>query len=126
VATLTSIFGALQLGEHVLQVGLLGWRNAGSCTVTVNDDFEFAASGSYSLMGRNGTFDIDLKLTDKNAAASSGPCSITNDGQTLAGTYTKTGSGLAFSDNVHTINASADLGNVILQISGYPKGRIVA
>jgi hypothetical protein len=126
VATLTSILGVLALGQHVLQVNLLGWRNAGSCKITVNQDFEFAASGSYSVMGRSGTFDISLKLTDEDPSAVSGACSITNGGQTLAGKYTKTGSVLTFSAKQHSITASTDSGNVILQLSGYPKARIVA
>jgi hypothetical protein len=77
-------------------------------------------------MGRSGTFDINLKLTDQNPSATTGPCSITNGGQTLAGTYTKTGSALSFSAKEHSINAAADSANVILQLSGYPKARIMA
>jgi len=126
VATLDSIFGALKLGQHDLQMSVLGWRNVGSCTITVNSDFEFAASGSYAMMGHNGTFDVNLKLTDEAPAATTGPCSVTNGGQTLAGTYTKTASALSFSAKDKSIEASTDSGNVILRLSGYPKARIVA
>ncbi len=126
MATLDSIFGGLKLGQHDLQVSLLGWHRVGSCTITINEQFEFAASGSYDVMGRSGSFSINLKLTDRNPAATSGPCSVTNGGRTLTGTYTKSESAISFSDGEHTVNASMDSGNVILQISGYPKGRIVA
>jgi hypothetical protein len=126
MATLDSIFGGLKLGQHDLQVSLLGWHRVGSCTITVNGPFEFAASGSYNAMGHSGTFAIDLKLTDKNPSAVGGPCSVTNGGQTLTGTYTKNGSTITLSDSSHSVSASLDSGNVILQVTGYPKGRIVA
>jgi hypothetical protein len=126
VATIGSVFGGLKLGPHELQVSLLGWHKAGSCTITVNGDFEFAASGYYNVMGQSGKFDIGLKLTDETPEATTGPCSITNGGQTLAGTYTKTESALSFSASEQSVKASTDSGNVILQIKGYPKGRIIA
>lgn len=56
----------------------------------------------------------------------SGPCEVTNAGQTLTGTYSKLGSTITFSDKDHTIAASPDGANVILQVAGYPKGRILA
>lgn len=126
MATLNSILGSLNLGQHDLQVNLLGWRSVGSCTITVNGEYEFAASGSYNVMGRSGSFNIGLKLTDEDAAATSGPCSLTNGGQTILGTYTTSGSTITLSNNNRTEKVSIDSGNVILEVSGYPKGRIVA
>ncbi|MGA9943938.1 MAG: hypothetical protein WBE79_06595 [Candidatus Cybelea sp.] len=126
MATLHPPFSGLTPGKHNLQVSLLGWHTVGSCSITANDDHHFAASGSYDALGHKGTFEIALTLTDKNPDAASGPCIVTNRGQTVTGTYSKDGSTISFSDEDHTIRASADGQNVILQIGGYPKGRIVA
>lgn len=126
MATLDSVFGGLKMGNHDLEVSFLGWHRVGSCTITVNSQYEFAATGSYSAMGRSGNFGIDLKLTDQNPTATSGPCTVTNAGQTLVGTYSKSGSTISFSDNDHTVTATLDSANVVLQVSGYPKGRILA
>lgn len=126
MATLHPPFSEVKPGNHNLQVSLLGWHTVGSCNITANDDYHFAASGSYDALGHRGTFDIALTLTDKNPNATSGPCTVTNARQTITGTYSKTGSTISFSDKDHTIIASADGRNVILQVSGYPKGRILA
>jgi hypothetical protein len=126
IATLQSPFSGVKPGKHNLQVSLLGWHTVGSCSITANDDYHFAASGSYDALGHKGTFDIALTLTDKNPNATSGPCIVTYAGQTITGTYSKNGSTISFSDKDHTIIASGDGQNVILQVGGYPKGRIVA
>ncbi len=126
MATLHPPFSGLKPGKHTLQVSLLGWHTVGSCSITANDEFHFAASGSYDALGHKGTFDIALTLTDKNPDATSGPCTVTYAGQTITGTYSKSGSTISFSDKDHTIRASADGENVIVQLGGYPKGRIVA
>ena len=73
MATLHPPFSGLTPGKHTLQVSLLGWHTVGSCSITANDDFHFAASGSYDALGHKGTFDIALTLTDKNPDATSGP-----------------------------------------------------
>jgi hypothetical protein len=97
-------------------VGLLQSKNAN----------ELGPICSQELMGHSGTFSIEVKLTDKTPTAESGPFTVTNSGQTLTGTYTKSGSTISFADKAHTVNASIDSGSVILQVQGYPKGRIVA
>ncbi|HYL28269.1 MAG TPA: hypothetical protein VEW74_10585 [Candidatus Nitrosotalea sp.] len=107
-------------------MNVLGWRRVGSCTITVNGPYEFAASGSYDVMGKSGSFNVSLRLADEDAAATSGPCTVTNGGQTMTGTYTKSGSTISFTSADHTVNAARDSENVILALSGYPKGRIVA
>jgi hypothetical protein len=90
VATLHPPFSGLEPGKHNLQLSLLGWHTVGSCSITANDDYHFAASGSYDALGHKGTFEIALTLTDKNPDAASGPCIVTNGGQTVTGTYSKT------------------------------------
>lgn len=126
MATLTEVFGRLPAGGHDLQIRLLGWQTVGSCVVAKNGEYEFSASGKYSALGRNGSFDIDLTLTDRDPAANSGPCRVTNAGQTLQGTYSRSGTSISFSGGGHTISASADPGGVILQVEGYPKIRIAS
>jgi hypothetical protein len=126
MATLSALFGQLTLGKHNLQVSvLLGWKTVGTCNVTANSPFEFAATGTYNVLGRSGPFDIALKLTDQNPGAAAGPCTITNAGQSLDGTYTMDGASVTFSDGQHSVVASSDAGGVVLAISGYPKARIV-
>jgi hypothetical protein len=126
MATLHPPFSGLKPGKHDLQVSMLGWHTVGSCSITVNDEYRFAASGSYDALGHKGTFDIALTLTDKDPNATSGPCTVTTAGQTITGTYLKEGSTISFRDKDHAIRASVDGQNVILQVAGYPKGRIVA
>src|SRR5215475_2630145 len=126
MATLHPPFNELSLGQHDIQASLLGWHTVGSCTVTVNEPFHFAASGSYNALGHKGTFDMRLDITDEDAAATTGPCTITNAGQTLSGTYTRTGAQISFSARDHSLTASFDGQNVILQVSGYPKVRVLA
>ena len=126
MATLDPPFGGLLFGSHDLYASLLGWRRVGVCAVTVNDPFRFEATGSYAVLGHNGTFDISLVLTDKNPAATSGPCTVTTAGKTISGHYSRIGSEISFSDEDHSVTASPEGRNVILQISGYPKFRILA
>ena len=88
------------------------------------ENTKFAASGTYSVLGRGGSFDVAFELTDRNAAATSGPCTMTNGDETLTGTYSISGATISFSYKNLTVTASLDAENVILQVSGYPKGRI--
>ena len=124
MATLTQIFGTLTSAAHDLQASILGWKNIGSCRVTANSQFEFAAQGSYEVLGRRGTFDLRLRLDDGDPSAITGPCTIANAGQTSTGTYNVSGTSLIFSDGEHTVVASIDPGGVVLAIGGYPKLRI--
>ena len=126
MATLVQTFGTLTTGTRELQVSVLGWRNVGSCQVTVNSSYEFAARGSYDVLGRQGTFDLKLRLDDANPAATTGPCTIANDGRDASGTYVSSGTSMTFSDGEHTVIASVEPGGVILAIGGYPKVRIAS
>lgn len=126
MATLYPPFDGLSTGKHDLQVSLLGWHTVGTCVVTVNEPFHFAASGNYDALGHKGTFDLRLDLTDEDPAAPSGPCTITNAGQALTGTYTRTGTQMSFAAKDHSVTASLDGKNVSLQVSGYPKARVLA
>jgi len=126
MATLHPPFNGLSAGKHDLQASLLGWHSIGSCTVTVNDPFHFAASGSYNALGHKGTFDLRLNLTDEDPAALSGPCTITNAGQTFNGAYSRSGTEISFAAKDHSVTTSPDGQNVILHVSGYPKVRILA
>jgi hypothetical protein len=66
----------------------VGFFSVGTGTFTQFSDFQAAFDGSYSAFGQSGTFDIQLALTDKNAGAQSGPCTITLNGKTdNAATY---------------------------------------
>ncbi len=125
MATLDPPFAGLGVGKHALQIALLGWHNVGSCTITRNDEYHFAANGKYNVLGKSGTFDFTMTLTDENPTASSGPCTITNAGQTLEGTYTRIGSAITFTDRRHSITASPDGQSVVLEVAGYPKARIL-
>src|SRR5271169_5271217 len=98
MATLYPPLDGLSAGKHDLQAHVLGW-----CSVTVNDPFHFAASGSYNALGRSGTFDLRLDLTDEDPAAPSGPCTVTNAGRTFNGTYTRNGSEISFASVDHSV-----------------------
>jgi hypothetical protein len=124
MATLAPPFDRLKPGAHALQASFLGWHNVGTCNITENSQYRFAANGTYNALGHSGTFDIVLALTDQNPNATTGPCDVTNGGQTISGTYTRSGDTISFADNAHTISASPDPSGVILQIQGYPKARI--
>jgi hypothetical protein len=127
MATLSSITGNLKAGQHDLQVSFfLGWHKVGTCSIQTNSQYEFSASGNYSVLGHNGNFNVDLKLTDKNPSATSGPCTVTNAGQTTVGTYQSTGTSIVFSGDGHTVTVSADASGVTLEVAGYPKGRIAS
>jgi len=126
MATLDPPFGVLQQGKaHSLQISMLGWHTIGSCTITANSAYSFAANGNYNALGKSGTFNIVLTFTDQDPNAPSGPCTVTNAGQTLNGTYSRNGTSISFSDGTHDVIASPDPGGVSLSIAGYPKGRIV-
>jgi len=126
MATLHPPFNALSAGKHDIQASLLGWHTVGSCMVTVNEPFHFAASGDYNALGHKGAFNIRLDLTDEDPAAPSGPCTIANAGQIVNGTYTRSATQISFAAKDHSVTASLDGKNVILQVSGYPKVRILA
>ena len=125
MATLHPPLDGLSAGKHDLQVSLLGWHTVGSCTIAVNDPFHFDASGSYDAMGKKGTFDMKLALTDQDPAASSGPCKISNDGQTFDATYVRNGNEISFTARDHSITVSPDGNNVLMQVRGFPKFRIL-
>jgi hypothetical protein len=106
MASLSQTFGTLSAAPHDLQISMLGWHKVGTCEITVNSQFEFAASGNYNVLGHTGDFDMKLTLDDNNPAATTGTCTILNAGKALAGTYTLAGSTMTFSDGVHTLSAS--------------------
>lgn len=126
MATLHPPLDGLSAGKHDLQARVLGWHTMGSCSVTLNEPFHFAASGRYNALGRSGTFDLRLDLTDEDAVAPSGPCTVTNAGQTFNGTYTRNGAEISFASSDHSVTISPDGQNVILQVRGYPNVRILA
>lgn len=126
MATLHPPFDGLSIGKHDLQASLLGWHTVGWCMVSVNDDYHFSASGNYKALGHSGTFDLSLALTDENHTAPSGPCTLTNAGRTLSGTYNRNGSEISFVAKDHSVTASSDGQNVLLQVKGYPKFRVLA
>jgi hypothetical protein len=126
MATLHPPLDGLSAGKHDLQAHVLGWHSVGSCSITMNDPFHFAASGSYDALGRSGTFDLRLDLTDEDAVAPSGPFTVANTGQTFNGTYTRNGTEISFAAKGYNVTISPDGRNVILQMSGYPKVRILA
>ena len=125
MATLDPPFNGLSMGKHDLQVSMLGWHTVGSCNVTVNDPYHFSASGNYNALGQKGTFDFALALSDKNPNATTGPCAVTNAGKTLNGHYTRSGQSITFTDGEHSVTASPAGKSVILEVSGYPKARIL-
>ena len=126
MTTLHPPFNELSAGKHDIQASLLGWRTVGSCMVTVNEPFHFAVLGKYDALGHKGAFDLRLDLPDEDPAAPNGPCTITNEGQILNGKYTRTGTQISFAAKNHSVSASPDGRNVILQVKGYPKIRILA
>jgi hypothetical protein len=126
MATLALTFNTLSTATHDLQASMLGWHKVGSCTITANSPYQFAANGNYSVLGQSGTFDLTLSLDDNNPTSTTGPCTIVNAGKTLTGTYTLNGTTLTFTDGTHTVAVSPDPGGVILAVSGYPKARIAS
>ena len=126
MATLHPPLNGLSIGRHDLQARILGWHTVGSCRVSVNDPSHFSASGSYNALGRSGTFDLKLDLTDEDPTVPSGPCTVTNAGQTFSGTYTRNGTEISFASMDHGVTISPDGQNVILEAKGYPKVRILA
>ncbi len=126
MATLHPPLNGLSAGKHDLQARVAGWHAVGSCNITINEPFHFAASGNYNVLGRKGTFDLRLDLTDENPAAPSGSCTVTNAGQSFNGTYTRSGAEISFTTGESSVTISPDGQNVILQVSGYPKVRILA
>ncbi|MGC2405476.1 MAG: hypothetical protein WA431_03620 [Candidatus Cybelea sp.] len=125
MATLHPPLNGLSVAKHDLQARVLGWHTVGSCNITVNDPYHFAASGRYNALGRSGTFDLKLDLTDEDPTVLSGPCTVTNAGQTFSGTYTRNGMEISFATSDHKVTISPDGQDVILEASGYPKVRIL-
>jgi hypothetical protein len=78
MAKLNTYFGP-HAGNLKIYVGIF---SVGQGTFTHFDEFAAAFNGSYNAFGQNGTFDIKLALSDRNAAAQSGPCTITLNGKT--------------------------------------------
>ena|ERR1051325_996605 len=60
----------------------VGFFNVGNGTFPAFAPFEATFDGSYSAFGQSGTFDIKLLLSDQNAGATKGPCTITLNGKT--------------------------------------------
>ena len=126
MATLHPPLNGLSIDNHDLQANVLGWRKVGSCSITVNDPYHFAASGSYNVLGRSGTFDLKLDLSDEDPTGSSGPCTLAYGGKTFSGTYTRNGTAMVFAAADYSLKMSPDGQNVVLEVSGYPKVRILA
>jgi hypothetical protein len=84
MAKLDSYFGP-HTGNQKIWVGIF---SVGTGTFKQFSDFKTTFDGSYNAFGQSGTFDIQLALTDNNAGAQSGPCTITLNGKTdKAATY---------------------------------------
>ena len=66
-----------------LEICLLS-QDVGSGTVTSQTDFEIAFSGSFSIFGESGSITFSIALTDQNPDTTSGPCTITVNGNTDA------------------------------------------
>lgn len=126
MATLRPPFDALSNGQHALQahVPILGWKAVGQCTVTVNDDYDFAANGNYNVFGHQGSFNVTLKLDDQNPNSTTGPATVTNDGTPTKSTYAKSGSSITFTDPNGSLVCSSDPGGVLLNFGSYT-GRIL-
>jgi len=127
MATLDPPLGRLAVGTtYKLQANLFGWRTVGSCTVTESSPFRFAASGDYDVMGRRGDFDLALALSDENATATSGPCTVSALGRNESGTYRRDGDQITFQGAGQRITVSpGDEDAVLLGIGGFPEVRIV-
>ena len=127
MATLAPPFDRLSAGTtYQVQASMFGWRTVGSCTVSESAPFRFTANGSYDVMGRRGSFDLALVLTDEDRSAASGPCSVTALGQSEPGTYTRSGDAITFEGVGRRVTASPDADNgVLLKIGGFPDVRIV-
>src|SRR5215469_12147605 len=80
MAKLGAYFGT-HAGTLKIYVGLFP---VGSGTFTVFNDSEVDFSGSYQVFGQAGTFSIRVRLTDGNAAATSGKCAVTLNASTDA------------------------------------------
>jgi len=77
MAKLTAYFGTHD-GSQKIYVGIF---SVGSGTFTVFSDPEVGFAGSYQAFGQAGSFTIDIRLTDDNPAATSGPCEVTLNAQ---------------------------------------------
>jgi len=80
MAKLDAYFGP-HAGSLKIYVGIF---SVGQGSFPSFGQFETTFDGSYSAFGQSGTFDIKVLLTDKNAGATNGPCSITLNGKTDA------------------------------------------
>ncbi len=73
---------------------------SGNFQTFTSTQMDFA--GSYQVFLISGNFTIEIKLTDNNPAAASGPCEITLNGQTdSAATYQVNGQKLTFTTNLN-------------------------
>ena len=81
MATLSPHFGA-HAGPLKIWVGFF---EVGSGTFKVFDDTEASFAGSYEAFGQAGTFNLRVRLTDRNPAARSGPCEVMLNGNPDAG-----------------------------------------
>ena len=127
MATLHPPFDKLTPGTHSIQIwAILKWANVGTCNITENSGFTFAANGNYNALGHSGTFNLVAVLTDSDPTSATGPCSITSNGQTSTATYSRNGDSITFAADHGNIVCSPDPSGVVFQVSGYPKARILA
>jgi len=81
MATLGNFFGT-HTGELKIYVGIF---SVGSGAFTAFNDAEAGFGGSYEAFGQEGTFSIQIKLTDGNPTSKSGPCEVTLNTRTDPG-----------------------------------------
>ena len=72
MAKLTTYFGT-HTGALKIYVGMF---QVGSGTFTAFDDSEIDFAGSYQAFGKAGKFSIRIRLSDENAARTSGICEV--------------------------------------------------
>jgi hypothetical protein len=77
MAKLGPFFGTHD-GDQKIYVGVF---SVGTGTFPKFSDYQASFDGSYEAFGQSGTFDIQLTLTDHDATAKSGPCSVTLNGK---------------------------------------------
>lgn len=81
MATLDSFAGP---HSGKMQIYVYGWINnyVGTGAFTTFDTFQAAFSGHYDYLGFKGEITVSLELTDRNPAATYGPCTVTLLGNT--------------------------------------------
>jgi len=98
MAQLDPYFGH-HAGNLKIYVGIF---DVGKGTFPAFAQFDATFDGSYSAFGQSGTFDIKLLLTDKDAGATKGPCTITLNGKTdSAATYDADGTTLTITTTLN-------------------------